>query len=70
MPFEKSFETGRISVMKGSRQVLVKVVLFQLRGPGLTQDGATFNFSPDSKSSLSRLSKEVLFVSGFFRKSA
>jgi|OM-RGC.v1.039140248 hypothetical protein len=27
MPFEKSFEIGRISVMKGSRRVLVKVVL-------------------------------------------
>ena len=32
MPFERSFETGRISVMKGSRRVLVKVVLFQIRG--------------------------------------
>ena len=28
---EVSFETGRISVMEGSRQVLVKLVLFQLR---------------------------------------
>ena len=24
MPFERSFETGRISVMKGSRRVIVK----------------------------------------------
>ena len=29
--FERSFEIGRISVMKGSRQVLVKVVLFYLQ---------------------------------------
>ena len=41
MPFERSFETGRMSVMKGSRQVLVKVVLFQLRGRGHPQDDAT-----------------------------
>ena len=70
MLFESNTETGRISVMRGSRRVPVKVVLFQLRGPGLAQDGATSNFSPDSKSSLSGLSNEVLFVSGFFRKSA
>ena len=44
MPFERSFETGRISVMKGSRQVLVKVVLFQLRGCGQPQDDAKPNF--------------------------
>ena len=48
MPFEKSFETGRISVMKGSRRVLVKVVLFQLRGRGHPQDDATPNFCADS----------------------
>ena len=29
---KSSLETGRISVMKCSRRVLVKVVLFQLRG--------------------------------------
>ena len=40
----------------------MKVVLFQLRGPGLAQDGATYNFLPDSKSSLSGLSNEVFFV--------
>ena len=44
MLFERSFETGRISVMKGSRRVLVKVVLFQLRGRGHPQDDATPNF--------------------------
>ena len=49
VPFERSFETGRISVMKGSRQVLVKVVLFQLRGRGHPQDDAMPNFFADSK---------------------
>ena len=44
LPFERSFETGRISLMKGSRQVLVKVVLFQLRGHGYPQNDATPNF--------------------------
>ena len=43
MPFERSFETGRIAVMKGSRRVLVKVVLFQLRGGGHPQDDAKPN---------------------------
>ena len=43
LPFEKSFETGRISVMKGSRRVLVKVVLFQLKGRGHPQDDAMPN---------------------------
>ena len=47
--FERSFETGRISVMKGYRRVLVKVVLFQLRGCGHSQDDATPNFFADSK---------------------
>ena len=49
MPFEKSFETGGISVMKGSKRVLVKVVLFQLRGHGHPQDDAMLNFFADSK---------------------
>ena len=49
MPFERSFETGRISVMKGSRRILVKVVLFQLRGRGHPQDDAMPNFFADSK---------------------
>ena len=44
MPFESNTETGRISVMKGSRRVLVKVVLFQLRGRGHPQDDAMANF--------------------------
>ena len=67
-PFEKSFETGRISVMKGSRRVLVKVVLFQLRGLGHPQDDAKPNFFPDSKSSMLGLSNEASFVSIFLWK--
>ena len=62
MPFERSFETGRISVMKGSRRVLVKVVLFQLRGHGHPQDDATPNFFADSKHPIQGLSNEVSFV--------
>ena len=44
VPFESNTETGRISVMRGSRPVLVKVVPFQLRGPGHPQDDTTPNF--------------------------
>ena len=68
MLFEKSFETGRISVMKGSRRVLVKVVLFQLRGRGHSQNDATPNIFPDSKSLLLGLSNEVSFVSEIYWK--
>ena len=49
MLFESGTETGRISVMKGSRRVLVKVVLFQLRGRGHPKDNATPNFFADSE---------------------
>ena len=62
MPFESNTETGRISVMKSSRQVLVKVVLFQLRGPGHPQDDANTNFFADSKRPILGLSNEVSFV--------
>ena len=62
MFFERSFETGRISVMKGSRRVLVKVVLFQLRGRGHTQDDVTPNFFADSERPILGLSNEVSFV--------
>ena len=65
MPFESNTETGRISVMKGSRRVLVKVVLFQLRGRGHPQDDATPNFFADSKRPILGLSNEVSFVSKF-----
>ena len=62
MPFKKSFETGRISVIKGSRQVLVKVVLFQLRGRGHPQDDATPNFFANSERPILGLSNEISFV--------
>ena len=55
------FETGRLSVMTGSTEVLVKVVLFQLRGHGYPQNVAIPNIFPDSKSLLLGLSNEVSF---------
>ena len=62
---ESSLKTGKISVMKDSRQVLVKVALFQLREYGHPQDNATPSFFPDSKSFKLGLSNEVSFVSDF-----
>ena len=59
---ESNTETGRISVMRGSRRVLVKVVLFQLRGHGKPQDDATPNIFAKSKRPLLGLLKEVSFV--------
>ena len=53
---ENSFETGRIFVMEGSRQVLVKVLLFQLRGRGHPQNDTKLNIFPDSKSLILGLS--------------
>ena len=44
VPIENCFETGRISVMRGSRRVLMKVVLFQIRGCSHLQDDARPNF--------------------------
>ena len=44
-------------------KVLVKVVLFQLRGRGHPQGDAKPNFFPNSKSSILGLSNEVSFVS-------
>ena len=52
--------------MRGSRRVLVKVLLFQLDGCGHPQDDATSSFFLDSKSSILGLSNEVSFVSKFF----
>ena len=66
MLFERGFETGRFSVLKGSRRVLVKVVLFQLRGHGHPQDNATPNFFANSKRPILGLSNDVSFVSEFF----
>ena len=51
--------------MTGSTQVLVKVVLFQLRGYGHPQDNAKPNIVLDSKGPLLDLSNEVSFVSEF-----
>ena len=62
MSIERSFETGRIFVMRDSTRVLVKVVLFQLRGPGHPQDDANTNFFADSKRPILGLSNEVSFV--------
>ena len=68
MSFDRSFETGRISVMKGSRRVLIKVVLFQLRGHGHPQDDATTNFFVDSKRPILGLSNEVSFATEVLKK--
>ena len=62
MPLESNTETGRIFVMKGSRRVLVKVVLFQLRGHSQPQNDAKANFFANSKRPILGLSNEVSFV--------
>ena len=62
MSFESNTETGRISVMKGSKRVLVKVVLFQLRGHGYPQDDATPNSFANYKRPILGLSNKVSFV--------
>ena len=54
--------------MKGSRQVLVKLVLFQLRERGHPQDDAMPNFFADSKCPIWGLSNEVSFVPEIFGK--
>ena len=54
--------------MKGSRQVLVKVVLFQLRGHGQPQDDAMPNFFADFKRPISGISNEVSFWLGVILK--
>ena len=62
MPFESNTETGRISVMKGSRRVLVKVVLFRIRGRSQPQNDAKANFFANSERPILGLSNEVSFV--------
>ena len=62
MLFESNTETGRISVMKGSRRVLVKVVLFQFSGLSQPQNDATANSFANSKRPILGLSNEVSFV--------
>ena len=62
MPFENNTETGRIFIMKGSRRVLVKVVLSQLKGHSQPQNDATPNLFANSKRPKLGLSNEVSFV--------
>ena len=66
--FERSFKTGQIFAMKGSRWVLAKEVLFHLKGCGHAQGHAMPNFMLDSKSSILGLSNEVSSVSKSFWK--
>ena len=66
--FESNFETSQIFVLKGSRPVLVKVVLFHSRGCGHPQDDAMANVFLDSKGSILGLSNEVSFVSEIYWK--
>ena len=54
--------------MEGSRWILVKVVLFQLRGCGHPQGDATPNFFPDSKSTIIGLSNEISFAFRWYFK--
>ena len=68
MPIEKIFETRRISVVRDSTQVLVKLVLFQLRGHSQPQNDATANFLANSKRPILELSNEVSFVPGILWK--
>ena len=65
---ESSFKIDCSSIMRGSRRVLVKVLLFQLDGRGNPQDDAMPSFFPDSKNSIVGLSNEVSFVSKIFWK--
>ena len=62
MLFERSFEAGRISVMKSFSRVLVKVVLFQIRGRSQPQNDVTANFFANSERPMLGLSNEVSFV--------
>ena len=65
---ESSFEIESSSIMRGSRRVLVKVLLFQLDGCGHPQDDATPSFFHDSKNSIVGLSNELPFLSKIFWK--
>ena len=60
--------SSRIFVMEGSRQVLVKVMLFQLRECVLPQDGAKPSFFYESRNYLLVLSIDVSFVLKAFLK--
>ena len=65
---ESSFKIESSSIMKGFRQVLVKVLLFQLDRRGHSQDDAMPSFFPDSKSFILGLSNKVSFVSEIYWK--
>ena len=52
--------------MRGSKQILVTMVLFQLREHDHPKDDAMPNFFPDSRNSMLWLSNEVSFVTEFF----
>ena len=56
------FETGKISIKRGSIQILAKVVLFQSRGRGHPQVDANANFFVNSERPISGLLNEVSFV--------
>ena len=62
---ESSFEIGIKSVMGVSRQVLLKLVLFQLDGHGQPQDRAMPSFFLGSRGSILGLSIDVEFVCKF-----
>ena len=50
--FESNFETGQTSVMRGSRQILIKEVFFGFGGHGQLQDNAMPSLSPNSNGSI------------------
>ena len=54
--------------MRGSRRVLVKVMIFQSDERSHAQDDATPSFFPDSKNSTVGLSNETSIVSDIFWK--
>ena len=65
---ENRFKIESSTIMRGSRGLLVKVMLFQLDGHGHPQDDDMPSFFPDSKNSIAGLSNEVSFVSEIFWK--
>ena len=62
LKLEKKFVLGSL------RQVLVKVLGFQLFGRGAPQNDTMPSFFHDSMSSLLILSSDISFVSEFFQK--
>ena len=67
-PIERLSDTGKISVMRASTRILVKVILFQLKGRGHPQNDAMPIIFPDSESLLLGLLNEVSFVSEIYWK--